>query len=45
MNSSTADSDSTVQSGITYYYVVTAVDSAGSESTYSNPTQAVIPSP
>jgi hypothetical protein len=45
MNGSTADTDSAVQSGMTYYYIVTAVDSAGSESIYSNPTQAVIPSP
>jgi hypothetical protein len=45
MNSSTADTDSTVQSGTTYYYVVTAVDAAGTESAYSNPTQAVVPSP
>jgi hypothetical protein len=39
------DTDSTVQGGKTYYYVVTAVDSAGAESGYSNPAQAVIPSP
>ena len=35
--------DSTVQSGTTYYYVTTAVNSAGQESTYSNQVQAVIP--
>lgn len=39
------DTDSTVQSGQTYYYVVTAVDSAGTESSYSNQVQAVIPYP
>jgi len=36
-------SDSTVSSGNTYYYVVTAVDSAGAESVYSNQASAVIP--
>ena len=36
-------SDSTVASGTTYYYVVTAVDSSGAESTYSNQATAVIP--
>ncbi len=36
-------SDSTVASGTTYYYVVTAVDSSGTESTYSNQATAVIP--
>jgi fibronectin type 3 domain-containing protein len=35
--------DSTVTSGITYYYVTTAVDSGGNESTYSNQATAVIP--
>jgi hypothetical protein len=39
------DTDSTVQGGQTYYYVVTAVDSAGSESSYSSQVQAAIPSP
>jgi fibronectin type 3 domain-containing protein len=39
------DTDSTVVGGQTYYYVVTAVDSSGAESAYSNQTQAVIPSP
>ncbi len=43
--SATADTDSTVLSGQTYYYVVTAVDSTGSESGYSNQVAAVIPSP
>jgi HYDIN/CFA65/VesB-like, Ig-like domain len=36
-------SDSTVASGSTYYYVVTAVDSSGTESAYSNQATAVIP--
>jgi Abnormal spindle-like microcephaly-assoc'd, ASPM-SPD-2-Hydin len=35
--------DSTVQSGTTYYYVTTAVDSSGSESVYSNEVPASIP--
>ena len=35
--------DSGVSSGTTYYYVVTAVASDGSESTYSNQATAVIP--
>lgn len=35
--------DTTVSNGITYYYVVTAVDSAGNESVHSNQTTAVIP--
>jgi FG-GAP-like repeat len=37
--------DSTVVSGSTYYYVVTAVDSSGSQSIYSNMVNAVIPYP
>lgn len=37
--------DSTVQGGQTYYYVATAVDSAGKESAYSNEAQAAVPSP
>jgi hypothetical protein len=32
-----------VQSGMTYYYVVTAFNSAGQQSTYSNQVTAVIP--
>jgi fibronectin type 3 domain-containing protein len=35
--------DSTVQSGITYYYVVTAIDANG-ESAYSNETPVTVPS-
>jgi fibronectin type 3 domain-containing protein len=35
--------DSNVQSATTYYYVATAVDSSGTESTYSNQATAVIP--
>jgi hypothetical protein len=35
--------DSSVQSGKTYYYVVTAVDSSGMESPYSNQAVAAIP--
>jgi len=37
--------DSTVQSGQTYYYATTAVDSTGAESSYSNQVQAVVPFP
>jgi hypothetical protein len=35
--------DSTVQSGATYFYVTTAVDSSGNESIYSNEVSASIP--
>jgi len=35
--------DSTVQSGTTYYYVTTAVDSSGNESVFSNEVSAPIP--
>jgi hypothetical protein len=38
-------SDSTVQSGQTYYYVTTAVSSTGTESAYSNQVTAVVPFP
>ena len=37
--------DSSVQSGQTYYYVVTAVDSSDVESAYSNQVSSTIPSP
>jgi hypothetical protein len=41
----TSDTDSTVQGGQTYYYVVTVTDSTGAESSYSNQVLAVIPYP
>jgi hypothetical protein len=37
--------DGSVLGGSTYYYVTTAVDSSGTESSYSNQVQATIPSP
>ena len=43
MNSGTTYTDTTVQNGQTYFYVVTAIDSAGTESPYSNAAQAIIP--
>jgi hypothetical protein len=43
LDASTAYTDSTVQSGQTYYYVVTAVDGSGNESAYSNQATAVVP--
>ena len=43
LEASTSYVDYTVQSGWTYYYVVTAVDSNGLESAYSNQVVAVIP--
>jgi hypothetical protein len=41
----TSYTDSSVQSGTTYYYVTTAVDSSGVESGYSDVAPAVIPMP
>jgi fibronectin type 3 domain-containing protein len=41
----TTYTDSSVQGGQTYYYVVTAVDGSGTESVYSNQTQAIVPTP
>jgi hypothetical protein len=35
--------DSTVQNSVTYYYVTTAVDGSGNESSYSNEAQAIVP--
>jgi TolB protein len=43
MNSGTSYTDTTVENGQTYFYVVTAVDSTGTESPYSNVAEAVIP--
>jgi hypothetical protein len=42
---STGYTDNTVQAGVTYYYVTTAVDASGVESVYSNQAQAVVPTP
>ena len=41
----TSWSDNAVQSGATYYYVVTAVNTSGVESAYSAPATATIPTP
>ena len=40
-----AYTDSTVQSGQTYYYAVTSVDSNGAESAHSNVAVATVPTP
>ena len=45
LDSSTTFSDSSVQSGQNYYYVTTSVDSTGTQSSYSNEIQVVIPTP
>jgi hypothetical protein len=45
LTTSTAYSDTNVVSGQTYYYVTTAVNSSGAESSYSNEAQGVIPTP
>ncbi len=41
----TSFADNTVQSGTTYYYVITAVDGNGNPSPNSNQAQAVVPVP
>jgi hypothetical protein len=41
----TQDTDSTVQSGLTYFYVVTSVDLSNVESTFSNEVSATVPTP
>jgi hypothetical protein len=43
VDANTAYTDSSVQSGLTYYYVTTAVDSQNMESAYSNEATSVIP--
>jgi hypothetical protein len=43
LDPSTTEVDSNVLSGSTYYYVVTAVNSSGGESGYSNQVKAVVP--
>ena len=42
---STIYSDQSVTAGMTYFYVVAAVNSAGSQSSYSNQVSAKVPSP
>lgn len=41
---STTYTDTTVQAGLIYYYVTTAVDAQGLESAYSNEAEATVPS-
>jgi fibronectin type 3 domain-containing protein len=41
----TSYTDSTVQAALTYYYVVTSVDSTGVESAFSTQVSATIPTP
>ena len=45
LDASTTYTDDSVQSGQTYYYVTTAVNESGAESSYSNEAQGVIPTP
>ena len=45
LDASTTYTDSSVQAGQIYYYMTTAVDSSGAESTYSNQIQVTVPSP
>jgi hypothetical protein len=42
---STAFTDNSVTAGSTYFYVTTAVDSSGTESSFSNQVRAAIPTP
>ena len=43
LDASTNYTDYTVVAGTAYYYVTTAVNTQGQESTYSSPVEAVIP--
>jgi len=43
LDANTSYSDSTVTSGLTYYYAATAVNSSGEESSYSTPVQVAVP--
>ena len=45
VGASTDYTDATVQAGQTYFYVTTAVDTGGLESTFSNEVKAVVPTP
>ena len=45
VNVSTSYTDNSVQSGATYFYVTTAVDSNAGESSFSNEVRAAIPTP
>ena len=45
LDASTAYTDNSVQAGQTYYYVTTAVDANGAESSYSGAVQALVPTP
>lgn len=43
LDPNTSYSDSTVASGVTYYYAATSVNSSGEESSYSSPVEVAVP--
>lgn len=43
VNTTTSYTDTNVTGGITYYYVVTSVNTSGEQSNFSNQAKAVIP--
>jgi fibronectin type 3 domain-containing protein len=45
VDATTTFTDTTVQAGQTYYWVVTAVNSSNAQSTYSNEVSGTIPTP